>query len=345
MQSPALTDTHRPTPDTPSDIEISDQNPEKMGDFVAFRLGQYENRTIRVVLEELQKADVGRKFFKKDRRPLDPPPTVRLRIFEQFLSSNGGDQYVNEEEILALDGTYPGGWVCYAELFHAPNVPPAVASLSVSSSMSIYEQGQATTSMTVQEMQLTVAAQIEQTAAVPVLVDFTRRSASPMQISDGSPTYHSQYHVPPPTNPFSEQDSLAPLHNSVEFVPVRPNGNEMGENLTEQLAGSRFVQAIRMPVDGRDSLVFTFTDLSSKVEGAFVLRYRCFNVLSIAVGDIPRPVMAQCIGGPFEVFSTKSFPGLAESTLLSKSLAGAGIRTNKRETVRKGTNKGHDTTK
>jgi hypothetical protein len=32
-------------------------------------------------LQEIQKADLGRKYARVDRRPLDPPPVVLLRMF------------------------------------------------------------------------------------------------------------------------------------------------------------------------------------------------------------------------------------------------------------------------
>jgi len=40
---------------------------------VHFVTGQFAGQTIRAELEELQKADLGRKFGSIDRRPLDPP--------------------------------------------------------------------------------------------------------------------------------------------------------------------------------------------------------------------------------------------------------------------------------
>ncbi|KAI0918088.1 hypothetical protein AcV5_002864 [Taiwanofungus camphoratus] len=53
------------------------------------------------------------------------------------------------------------------------------------------------------------------------------------------------------------------------------------------------------------------------MEGAFVLRYRAFSVTSQAGAGAP-PVLAECVGGPFRVFSIKAFPGLRASTDLTK---------------------------
>jgi len=61
-----------------------------------FTAGQFVGRTLRVELEELQKAESGRKYAKVDRRPLDPPPAVLLRLFEPGDSQNGGYEYERE---------------------------------------------------------------------------------------------------------------------------------------------------------------------------------------------------------------------------------------------------------
>ena len=56
-----------------------------------------------------------------------------------------------------------------------------------------------------------------------------------------------------------------------------------------------------------------------KGEGCFRLGYRAFDI-HCRVG--PRgeiPVLAQCEGGAFEIFSTKAFPGLGASTDLTKA--------------------------
>ena len=58
-------------------------------------------------------------------------------------------------------------------------------------------------------------------------------------------------------------------------------------------------------------------DLAVKREGRFVLRYRIFNLHSrTRDGDVH--ILAECFGGPFEVYSTKSFPGLQASTELTR---------------------------
>ena len=59
-------------------------------------------------------------------------------------------------------------------------------------------------------------------------------------------------------------------------------------------------------------------DLAVKKEGRFVLRYRAFNIQSKIRDDGVVSILAECFGGPFEVYSTKSFPGLQASTELTR---------------------------
>lgn len=55
-----------------------------------------------------------------------------------------------------------------------------------------------------------------------------------------------------------------------------------------------------------------------RIEGTFILRYRVFNIFARAHGSQDIPVLAECYGGPFKVYSTKEFPGLRASTDLTK---------------------------
>lgn len=59
-------------------------------------------------------------------------------------------------------------------------------------------------------------------------------------------------------------------------------------------------------------------DLAVKVEGAFILRYRVFDIFSKKYNDNELTIQTECYGGPFRVYSTKDFPGLQASTELTK---------------------------
>ncbi|KAG8715396.1 hypothetical protein FRC08_010642 [Ceratobasidium sp. 394] len=108
-----------------------------IGKPIHYVCGPFAGRTIRSELSEYQKPDLGRKFAKRDRRPVDPPPVVRLRMFE---TKDEGTVNAREEELHA-DSIDVSGLVAHVDLFpihppetrHAPAVEespvnPAVAS-------------------------------------------------------------------------------------------------------------------------------------------------------------------------------------------------------------------------
>ncbi|KAJ3507404.1 hypothetical protein NLJ89_g6322 [Agrocybe chaxingu] len=77
-------------------------------------------------------------------------------------------------------------------------------------------------------------------------------------------------------------------------------------------------------------------DLAVKIEGTFILRYRMFDIFSRPFTQQNElAITAETYGGPFRVYSTKEFPGLAASTELTKHLARWGVRLNIRETERR----------
>ncbi|KAF8490393.1 velvet factor-domain-containing protein [Gautieria morchelliformis] len=63
--------------------------------------------------QEEQKADLGRKFAKRDRRPVDPPPVVRLRMYQVF---NAETDHPTDQEIPA-EQIEVGGLICHVDLY------------------------------------------------------------------------------------------------------------------------------------------------------------------------------------------------------------------------------------
>ncbi|KAJ7594204.1 velvet factor-domain-containing protein [Mycena floridula] len=88
--------------------------PSIVGLPVHFLSGQFTGQTIRAELTELQKANLGRKYARIDRRPLDPPPVVALRLFQVH---NPGTDHQTEQEIPTYDETQLLGFVCTVDLF------------------------------------------------------------------------------------------------------------------------------------------------------------------------------------------------------------------------------------
>ncbi len=108
------------------------------------------------------------------------------------------------------------------------------------------------------------------------------------------------------------------------------------DKLTRCLFGEYYSHAASiLDLSGRAAIYFVFSDLSVKLEGLFRPRYRFFDLFSRCDWSEDVPVLAECWGGVFAVYSTKEFPGLKASSELTKHLNRWGIRVNIRETERK----------
>lgn len=270
------------------------ESPSLVGRPILFTEGQFEGRTIRAELHELQAAAFGRKYARVDRRPLDPPPVAWLRLFEVH---HAGTEAQNEAE-LDYDEIHILGLMCTVELF--PVAPPPDTHLfdpaHPHSPQSVYGSPQ----------------------------------------SPGSTGYASAYGSPPPTSPYAL--SPYPGAGSPPASPGAGTPDQMGQlqKATTALAGTTFVQADRIPWQGRSCLLFTFADLAVKTEGYFILQYRFFDLFSRPLGLTEhQPIQADCTGQFFRIYSSKEVPPLQRSTELTKHLLRYGVRVNVRETPRK----------
>lgn len=73
--------------------------------------------------------------------------------------------------------------------------------------------------------------------------------------------------------------------------------------------------------DNNDGAFFVFGDLSVKVEGSFRLQFNLYEMRGEDCFHI-----AEIKSSPFPVHSTKSWPGMAESTFLTRSFSDQGVR-------------------
>ncbi|KAF8597546.1 hypothetical protein BDV93DRAFT_610318 [Ceratobasidium sp. AG-I] len=247
--------------------------------------GPFTGRIIRFQLYEYQKPDVGRKFAKRDRRPVDPPPVIRLRLFEV---TDEGTPNEREQELHA-ESIDVSGLVAHVDLF----------------------------------------------AVHP---------------SEGIVRAHGTEDLPPGTagpssnipNPRSaiERSGQVSSHHEEPTEEGRIVVDE-GAILTSAVFGSSFVHAVQvLDISGEHVILFVFADLSVKLEGLFVYRYRCFDLFSRVAGSEDIPIAAELFSGVFEIYSTKEFPGLQASTPLTKHLGLWGVRVNLRETSRRRKGKG-----
>ncbi|KDR75763.1 hypothetical protein GALMADRAFT_140370 [Galerina marginata CBS 339.88] len=306
---------HRQTAGT-DHPNITSQAPN-IGDPVTFVSGQFAGRTIRVELQELQKAESGRKYAKVDRRPLDPPPAVLLQLFETDDMAQAGTW---ERELL-YENVMNVGLICTVDLFPVPESvyeprSPASQSPEPSHTRAPHHPDPRTTQQ-----------------QYPPMTYF------PLHPYMSTEPSSSQM---PPTPPFQiprRQLMLGTVHPSDVLTDVVYRiGNHLvteSSKLTPALVGERFAEPTLVDHKGRKVLVFVFGDLAVRREGVFILRYRAFDIFSGIPGNPHAPVLAELYGGPFKVYSTREFPGLEPSTELTKNLSKYGVRVTLRDAERK----------
>ncbi|KAF9332938.1 hypothetical protein BG006_004190 [Podila minutissima] len=136
-----------------------------------------------------------------------------------------------------------------------------------------------------------------------------------------------------------EQDPLFVLHVSLwshDGTEVRnmiaTPGQSDPPKLTRILMGSLVVSPILLNnPEGVPGWYFSFPDLSIRTEGVYTLkfslmRFGSFDFLSGEDGQQVSTLVAEEMSEPFTVFSAKKFPGMTESTELSKAFAKQGLK-------------------
>ncbi|GLB39943.1 putative velvet factor [Lyophyllum shimeji] len=289
-------------------------------------------------------ADLGRKYAKVDRRPLDPPPVVHLRLFQVY---DAGTDREMEKEIEDYEEVQVLGLLCTVDLFPVPpspdtgqkhqrvrSAPAAQASFPSTSSSSHFH-------MNHQEQPFTFA--------------------QPHTYSMSHSLSNAMIPSPDSSSPLSSSGYRSASQPAADVVHTI-NGFQIRESskMTSSLVGATFVQPAIIDYQGQKSVLFVFPDLAVKIEGKFILRYRVFDIFSKPYNYRDLAVQAECYGGPFRIYSTKEFPGLQASTELTKvrfrevglyevltphlaslqQLARWGVRLNTRETERRRRKKG-----
>ncbi|KAF9463249.1 velvet factor-domain-containing protein [Collybia nuda] len=324
MSSHFSTEYHHPHIEQPTAAHSRHQphGTDLIGRPILFATGQFAGQAIRAELREIQQADLGRKYARVDRRPLDPPPVVQLRLFHVF---NLGSEQETEKEVESYNEIQMLGLLCTVDLFPVPQAQ--------------YDLNQK-------------GSRPEITHQSP----FSSPGSSKFPVEDKEHVFAFAPARPYPPPPGSISSTVVPTspHDQAAIPGIPPNsysapdiihyiGNfpvTEASKMTHALVGSTFIQPSIVEYQGRMTTMFVFSDLAVKVEGTFILRYRFFDILAKPYNYTQVAVQAECFGGPFRVYSTKEFPGLQASTELTKQLARWGVRLNTRETERRRRKKG-----
>ncbi|KAK4546153.1 hypothetical protein LTR36_002290 [Oleoguttula mirabilis] len=240
-------------------------------------------------------------FGDKDRRPITPPPCIRLIITDLHTG-----QEVDCEE---FDGTF---FVLQVDLWdeHGHREVNIVRASSSSPAVSI-----STATMT----------SFPPTPERPMLNDMPQ---APMYYPNGQPYLPQGYAQAYPTPGFFGQPGYP--GQPVPYMPsMAPNSNTM---FTRNLIGSLTVNASKLQdTTGKFGFWFVLQDLSVRTEGFFRLKMNFIDVgngpsTANGLNKGRAPVLAWVFSEKFQVYSAKKFPGVIESTPLSKCFAGQGIK-------------------
>ncbi|KAF1953881.1 hypothetical protein CC80DRAFT_506738 [Byssothecium circinans] len=266
-------------------------------------------------------------FGDKDRRPITPPPCIRLVPFDPETNREIDAQEIDSTFFVLMVDLWDHEGTREVNLVRHSSGAPTV---SISSST--------TTSF---------PPPAERTMHLP---------PGPLGYSDhGVPIYHSQMYHPHPgagyypahgvpaqlpgpgypgNYPSVPGTRYPPVSHHVQMpmaVPAPPPTNSGTGMFTRNLIGSLAVNASKLK-DTENKLGFWFVlqDLSVRTEGTFRLKMNFVDVSSgnnnNTLNTARAPILASTFSDPFQVFSAKKFPGVIESTPLSKAFASQGIK-------------------
>jgi len=249
-------------------------------------------------------------FGDKDRRPITPPPCIRLVVYDRNSR--------RELDFNDIDSTY---FVLMVDLWNQEGT--AAVNLVRHSSAAP-----------------TVSISSSTTTSYPPPPDRTHYVATaisqydqPYRMAAQMPPYPPAvmgYGYPPPPPPgsypaYAQAYGQAP---QTAMIPAAP----MSSNHTRNLIGMNAVNACRLnDLEGKAGFWFVLQDLSVRTEGTFRLKLSLFDIgTNNTMHDGPTqgkgPCLAVSFSEQFTVYSAKKFPGVIESTPLSKCFAQQGIK-------------------
>lgn len=234
---------------------------------------------MRAELIELQKADLGRKYARKDRRPLDPPPVVQLKFFYAFPGTDTPDREVeNYDEINNM------GLICHVDLFPVPpsdspdgSADPKRRDQSQGSPGRASSSTMSPTPPGAQQYPYTYPAP-QPPAPFPTSVQ-PQQGGTPLGANhtDHLPQMQQQYIPNQPPSHATRPDEI--VHYFKGTHPIIE-----GTKQTEALAGTTFVQAANLDYKGNKVLMFVFS-----VRVFSLICPLCFRMLAWALLTRARP--------------------------------------------------------
>ncbi|OJJ62292.1 hypothetical protein ASPSYDRAFT_144092 [Aspergillus sydowii CBS 593.65] len=261
-------------------------------------------------------------FGDKDRRPITPPPCIRLVVRDA--------QTEKEIDINEMDTTF---YVIMADLWSADGshevnlVKHSATSPSISTAMSSsYPPPPHSTSP---DYPSSYPQNPYGQVGYPAVGNYY---AGNTQLQYQNPYGNPQAQYYPPVY------GAGGMAQPPQMPAAQPVASGPGGMFTRNLIGCLSASAFRLcDPENKIGVWFILQDLSVRTEGCFRLKFSFANV-GRAVTDLNEsqvmevinkgsaPVLATAFSEPFQVFSAKKFPGVIESTALSKCFALQGIK-------------------
>ncbi|KAF2645666.1 hypothetical protein P280DRAFT_465454 [Massarina eburnea CBS 473.64] len=247
-------------------------------------------------------------FGDKDRRPITPPPCIKLIVMDPTGREIDATEVDSTFFVLTVDL-----WDMEAQrevnlVRHSSGAP--TVSISSSSTTSFPPPPE-------RPMYIVPMAQDPYGRALPY---------SAPHYPSGQYAAHAGA---PPTYPYGAPSGYAAA--PVPMMAVAPPTNSGAGMFTRNLIGSLSVNASKLKdTENKIGFWFVLQDLSVRTEGTFRLKMNFVDVGSSTHANTLNTgrasILATCFSEPFQVFSAKKFPGVIESTPLSKAFASQGIK-------------------
>lgn len=123
-------------------------------------------------------------------------------------------------------------------------------------------------------------------------------------------------------HPTTHEEILNPAHNTLSgqssssMYKLKDINNHGNNDIKSRIV--HVYSDIYFIVDGG---FFVFGDVSVKLEGQFRLKFSMFEISKLGATNLK-----SIYSNVFQVFASKSFPGMLESTFLSRSFSDQGVR-------------------
>ncbi|KAI9812517.1 MAG: hypothetical protein M1832_000411 [Thelocarpon impressellum] len=265
-------------------------------------------------------------FGDKDRRPITPPPCVRLVVKdaktheELDVNEINMDFFVLTVDLWSADGSREVNLVRHSAT--SPSISTAVSS-------SYPPPPQTPPAYSYPQSQ----SQYQTSYNHPLPIAYPAPQGQPQQQGYYPQQQQQQQAGPPPLH----QHAAGPLAPASYYQapgappPTPQQASSPSGMFTRNLIGSLSASAFRLTdPENKLGVWFILQDLSVRTEGTFRLKMNFVNVGDSTAGHGlntgSAPVLASCFSDVFQVFSAKKFPGVIESTSLSKCFATQGIK-------------------